>query len=332
MSIDVEVLPERYSDRQQHMTESCFICDGQVRSFFPFGDEPKVVRCRMCGTESLRPLPTPADLREHYRDYSITKTSDEQLLFLASLAVDSLKFYLGKTELADKPRGDIRFLEVGFGNGAGLFAGSMLGLQSYGVDLDPVCVSNATDFSQKHSFNVTCIEGTVTTLSKQSVRFDLVKASQILEHVLDPLRFISEIAALQPKGGYLIIECPNNNAAFWFVKNKLRRAFGRLNYYNSLKRMEHLWGYTKKSLRLLLEKSGYRVVFLSDYAMGNTIFEPQSVLWYPTLARGLRYTITNRTWGPLMYAGVRAFDSIASGLWHKGTGLAVLCQKQDSAH
>jgi 2-polyprenyl-3-methyl-5-hydroxy-6-metoxy-1,4-benzoquinol methylase len=328
MSTDVQTLQERYSDRN----DSCFICAGQLKISFPFGDKPRVVRCRVCGTESLRPLPKPADLKEHYRDYSLTKKSDDQILFLASLGVETLKFYLGNTELANKAQGDIRFLDVGFGNGAGLFAGSMLGFQSYGVDLNSVSVSNATNLARKHGFKVTCVEGTVATLAEQPARFDLVKASQILEHVLDPLRFISEISALQPKGGYLIIECPNNDAAFWLLKNRTRRMFGRLNYYNSLKLEEHLWGFNKNSLPLLLMRGGYRTLMVRDYAAGNAIFEPESVLWYPTLASGFRYTIRNRTWGALMYAGVRAFDSIASGLFRKGTGLAVLCQKQDSAH
>jgi 2-polyprenyl-3-methyl-5-hydroxy-6-metoxy-1,4-benzoquinol methylase len=309
------------------MHDSCSICAGELQDLFPFGDKPKVVRCRACGTESLRPLPTPEELKEHYRDYQLTKSSDEQTLFLASLSVETLRFYLGNTALANTPSGDVRFLDIGFGNGAGLFAGSVLGLQSYGLDLDSVCVANAVEFARKHALNVTCIEGTVAGLGEQPARFDLVKASQILEHVLDPLRFISEIAAVQPKGGYLIIECPNNRAAFWFFKNKLRRAFGRLDYYNSLKRMEHLWGYTKQSLKLLLEKSGYRVVFLSDYAMGDAIFEPQSVLWYPTLTQGLRHSIKARWWQPLGYAGVRQFDWLSSSLFGRGTGLAVLCQK-----
>lgn len=331
MSTDAQSLQERDSDRDQQITESCLVCAGQLQDLFPFGDTPKVVRCEVCGTESLRPLPTSDDLKEHYRDYSLTKSSDDQILFLASLGVETLKFYLGKTELANEPREDIRFLDVGFGNGAGLFAGSILGLQSYGVDLDSVAVSNATDFARKHSFKVTCIEATVAMLVEQPVRFDLVKASQILEHVLDPPRFIGELAALQPTGGYLIIECPNNEAAFWWLKNRTRKMFGRLNYYNSLKLREHLWGYNKNSLPMLLKKAGYRTLMVRDYAAGNATFEPESVLWYPTLASGLRHSITHRTSESLLYATVRAFDSIASAFWHKGTGLAVLCRKQESA-
>jgi 2-polyprenyl-3-methyl-5-hydroxy-6-metoxy-1,4-benzoquinol methylase len=314
------------------MNDSCFICAGPVADLFPFGDTPKVVRCLACRTESLRPLPTPSQVEQHYSNYPVTKTPEETILFLTSLSVKALRWYIKRMGFTDDALASLRFLEIGFGNGAGLFAGSRLGLQSYGIDLDPVSVSNANLVAKKHKFAVTCVQGGVSALRDLNIKFDIVKASQVLEHVIDPAEFLSEVARAQPVGGFLVVECPNNGAAFWPLKNITRKIFGRSNYYNSLKLQEHLWGYNKNSLPMLLKNAGYRTVMVRDYAAGNAIFEPESVLWYPTLANGLRYSITHRAWGPFMYASVRAFDSIASGLWHKGTGLAALCQKQDSAH
>jgi SAM-dependent methyltransferase len=307
--------------------ERCHICSGPLTALFPFGAAPKVVRCQDCRTESLRPLPTMKELEDHYADYVITKTPEDELLLLTSLSAETLRFYLKKTELAKAPASAIRFLEMGFGNGAGLFAGSKLGWESYGVDLDPVCVANARAFAERHAISAACVQGGVDVLPDLGVKFDLVKASQILEHVINPVDFLSSIGQSQPAGGYLIIECPNNQAAFWRLKNKARKSFDRLNYYNSLKLMEHLWGYTRKSLPLLLRKAGYRVVFLRDYAVGNAIFEPQSVLWYPTLRSGLRESIRQKNLRPLLYPGVRAFDACSSTLLGMGTGFAALCQK-----
>lgn len=323
-------MPTTIGKLNRESIEECRICDGELVELFPFGDTPKVVRCKDCRTESIRPLPTPEELADHYSGYPLTRTSDDQTLRLVPLAIETLKFYLAQTDLRSRPPPSIRFLEMGFGNGAGLWAGSKLGLQTYGVDLDPLSVSNAVAFADEHSLAATCVHGDVKALRSLDVKFDIVKASQVLEHVLDPVEFLSDIARAQTAGAYLIIECPNNDATFWQLKNRTRKMFGRLNYYNSLKLREHLWGYTKTSLPMLLKRAGYRTVMVRDYAAGNAIFEPESVLWYPTLATGLRYSIAHRTWGPFMYAGVRAFDSIASGLWHKGTGLAVLCQRQDS--
>lgn len=321
----VELQEFSFTTREE-IDETCWICAGALIRLSPFGNSSKVIHCQNCQTESIRPLPTPEQLDEYYSNYPATKTSEDQLFYLMSLSMETLRFYLGKTDL-QQAREQIRFLEIGFGNGAGLFAGSKLGLNSYGIDLDPVCVASAKSFAEKHGLDATCLQGEVSGLQNMQVKFDLVKASQVLEHVLNPVEFLSAIARSQPAGGYLIIESPNNQAAFWHLKNRVRHRFQRSNYYNSLKLQEHLWGYTRKGLPLLLEKAGYRPIFVRDYAAGNAIFEPQSVLWYPTLRSGLRDTWKHRSWHPMLYPSVRAFDWLASGLFHRGTGLAVLGQK-----
>jgi 2-polyprenyl-3-methyl-5-hydroxy-6-metoxy-1,4-benzoquinol methylase len=324
----MSVQPQEYiTDKSDSANEKCCICAGELINLSPFDDSSRVIHCQNCHTESIRPLPTPAELDEYYSNYPATQTSEEQLHYLVILSIKALRFYLKKMEAPETSWQQTRFLEVGFGNGAGLFAGAKLGLQSYGIDLDPVGVANAKAFAEKHSINASCLQGDVSNLQDMGTKFDLVKASQVLEHVLDPVEFLSAISQSQPAGGYLIIESPNNQATFWRFKNRARKSFDRLNYYNSLKLKEHLWGYTKKSLPLLLQKVGYRTIFVQDYAAGNAIFEPQSVLWYQTLRGGLRDSLKNKALQPMLYPSVRAFDSLASRLFHQGTGLAALCQK-----
>jgi 2-polyprenyl-3-methyl-5-hydroxy-6-metoxy-1,4-benzoquinol methylase len=320
----------QHSSQTDGETSRCNICGGQVINLFPFENSSTVIHCKICGTESIRPLPTPEQIENYYANYPTTKTPEEQIHYLTALSVEALQFYISKMNLRNNPPGCLRFLEIGFGNGAGLFAGYKLGFQSYGIDLDPASVSSAKAFAEKHTYAVTCICGDVTLLRTRDIKFDIVKASHILEHVIDPIRFLSDIAQAQPAGGYLILECPNNKAAFWFLKNRVRKAFNRLNFYNSLKLQEHLWGYTKKSLPLVLRKAGYRVLFFRDYAVGNVIFHPQTALWYPTLRDGFRQSLRYRRWHPLIYPSVRVFDSLSSKLFRMGTGLAVLCQKIES--
>jgi 2-polyprenyl-3-methyl-5-hydroxy-6-metoxy-1,4-benzoquinol methylase len=297
---------------------------------FPFGDAPKVIRCRSCRTESLRPLPTSSELKEHYANYEVTNTLEEQVAFLTELSMMSLKFYFSRMLSKSSSLERLKLLEVGFGNGAGVFAAARMGLESYGVDLDQANVNRVKSFAARHSLPVKVVCGDQGALRSFGVRFDVVKASQILEHVIDPLEFLSAIANVQLPGGYLIIECPNNDAAFWILKNGIRKSFNRMNYYNSLKLKEHLWGYTKKSLPILMNKAGYRIVFLRDYASGNAIFEPQSVLWYPSLAAGIKLSVKQRTFHHLLYPSARLIDSFFSTLLRRGTSLAALCQKVES--
>jgi 2-polyprenyl-3-methyl-5-hydroxy-6-metoxy-1,4-benzoquinol methylase len=316
-----------FESKSGGVESGCRICDGPLSEKEPFGKSPIVVHCCECRTESLRPLPTPKELEDHYAGYHVTKTSEEDIRYLTELSVESLKFYLGKMNLRQSDKRPLTFLEIGFGNGAGLFAGAKLGFQSFGVDIDPTSAPAAESLAAKMDIKATCLCGDITAARKLGVEFDIVKASQILEHVIDPVEFLFGIAETQPGGGYLIIETPNNEAALWLVKNRMRKAYNRLNYYNSLKIKEHLWGYTRKGLPLMLEKAGYDITFFCDYASGNAIFEPQSVLWYPTLRQSARHLIKYKSWGAFLYSGVRIFDSLSSKLFHRGTGFAMLCQK-----
>jgi len=308
----------------------CPICNGEILKLFPFDNSAMVAHCAECGTESIRPLPAREELEAYYTNYPTTKTAEDEIRYLTNLSVEALRFYIGKMNLSLGSFNDKRFVEVGFGNGAGMFAGCELGLRSYGVDMDPVGVANTKSLAEKWALDVTCSRDDVAGLRKFGVRFDIVKASQILEHVLDPYAFLSEISAVQSSGGYLIIECPNNDAAFWEIKNRARKVFNRMNFYNSLKLHEHLWGYTKNGLSRLLERAGYRVLFLRDYAVGDAIFQPQTVLWYSSVREGIRQYIKTRNSILLVYPCVRIFDQVASRLFRKGTGLAVLCQKVGS--
>jgi 2-polyprenyl-3-methyl-5-hydroxy-6-metoxy-1,4-benzoquinol methylase len=318
--------PVLVAEKQLHLL-SCGICNGVVTEKYPFGPTPKVVRCVECGTESLCPLPTRAQLKQHYANYDVTNTNEEQVEFLTGLFANSLKFYLKRTNLTDQSLSSLRLLEIGFGNGSALFAAAQMGMDAYGVDLDESNVERAMSYALHRSIPVTLECGDEHSIDGFGLKFDLVKASQVLEHVIDPGEFLSSVAAVQEAGGYLMIECPNNESAFWSLKNALRKKFNRMNFYNSLKLMEHLWGYNKRSLAIVLENAGYRIVFLRDYASGNAIFEPQSVLWYPTIRQGIERSFKHRSPRHLFYPSARILDGLLSSVFSSGTSLAALCQK-----
>src|SRR5215831_17948996 len=89
----------------------------------------------------------------------------------------------------------------------------------------------------------------------------------IIEHMIDPVGFVTGAFDLLSDRGYLYIECPNNLALFLKLKNRLRRKFGRMNFYNSLEIGEHLWGFSQRSMTMFMRVCGYDVVFCKDYPM-----------------------------------------------------------------
>ena len=310
------------------MMTHCLICGStEITALTPFDDKQyEVERCNGCQYETIRPLPTPAALQDYYSGYSTTKTDDADLTFLFERSLTFLKFFIERARIEESHLAQLNFLEIGFGNAASLLAAAQVGFRSYGIDLDEVSVMSAKDRAAQYEIEIDCASSDIHSY-RRDIPFHIVKASQIIEHTLSPLEFLSDIYDRQPPGGYLILECPNNEAAFWRVKNMLRKQFDRMSFYKSLKIKEHLSGFTASNLVLLLEKVGYSTVYCRDYAFRDRLFQPETLLWYPTLTTGIARSLRFRTVYPFLKSLIPPFDAMASTLARSGTHLAVWARK-----
>jgi 2-polyprenyl-3-methyl-5-hydroxy-6-metoxy-1,4-benzoquinol methylase len=285
-----------------------------------------VIHCRACRHEAIRPLPSADEVRAFYSDYPTTQTASADVDFLVQRSLEFLRDFIARTELRDARLAELNFLELGFGNGASLFAAAKAGFRAHGIDLDASGVTRARSAAAQYGVRVEC-DATSIEAYRRDRPFHVVKASQIIEHTLDPGAFLSAISVRQPPGGYLIVECPNNDGAFWRVKNLLRRRYGRTNYFNSLKIGEHLSGFTRRSLALALDAAGYRIVRCHDYPMRHRWLQPENLLWYPSLREGISRTMRDGSAYHVQKALIALFDRAASACAGMGTHLAVWAQK-----
>lgn len=307
----------------------CQICGlSLIVKIAPF-DSPAhhVVHCHACGHETLRPLPTADELALYYSDYSTTKTSDAELRFLYERSLEFFENFVANTDLKGTDLSGRNYLEIGFGNGAGLFAAAASGFRTFGVDLDESSVARARTVAPAFDVSVECSSGTIDDY-RRDIEFHVVKASQVIEHTLDPLKFLQQIAVLQPVGGYLVLEFPNNDAAFWALKNLLRKRYGRMNFYKSLKIGEHLSGFTRESIAILLRKAGYRLLRCRDYPMRHRFLQPENLLWYPSLLEGVAESARTRDPYHLLKSLIPVFDHVASNIAGSGTHLYVWAEKK----
>src|SRR5437870_1039680 len=176
----------------------CFVCgSNKIRQFFPFDDESHWVdHCRHCKTEILRPLPTPQELRKYYEGYGTTKTPEDQVEFLIDKSVAYFEGFFDVTRFDRRSTATSTFLEVGFGNGASLMAAAKLGFKAYGLDMDPECTRRVQEIACQHAQTVHSTIGEISYLDPW-LKFDVIKASQVIEHTLDPLEFLAGLAKHQ---------------------------------------------------------------------------------------------------------------------------------------
>ncbi len=123
-----------------------------------------------------------------------------------------------------------------------------------GIDISPVVIENSKKFLNKSfCFN---LEQERWPVELTSMRFDLIMASEIIEHLFNPEDFFKKIRNLIKPGGEMIITTPN----FLFWKNRLKMFFGKFEYEeNSLLDFGHVRFFSKKSLERYFDITGFKI-------------------------------------------------------------------------
>jgi SAM-dependent methyltransferase len=144
----------------------------------------------------------------------------------------------------DVRRGD-RALDLGCGDGR--FTGEMAraGAHVVGVDVAQAALDRAAAREPGLDFRLAPIDG---PLPLEDNAFDLVWASEVIEHVADTARWLSEARRVLVPDGRLLITTPSHG--------RLRVALGGVERFSE-PLGDHLHLYTSASLRRVLEEFGF---------------------------------------------------------------------------
>jgi len=90
----------------------------------------------------------------------------------------------------------------------------------------------------------------------KSNEFDVVVLEHTLEHIFEPLKLIKIIRKILKRGGIIVIRVPNVEG----LPVKIQNLRGEIWYgYNP---RQHVWHFTQKTLRQLLENEGFEILEL----------------------------------------------------------------------
>jgi SAM-dependent methyltransferase len=146
--------------------------------------------------------------------------------------------------LAEVRPGD-RALDIGCGTGDFTAALAQAGARAVGVEVAQAAVERARARHPGLDFRLVPIEG---PLPLEDSSFDLVWASEVIEHVDDTARWLSEVRRVLAPGGRLLVTTPSHG--------RLRVALGGVERFSE-PLGDHLHLYTRGSLRSLLEEFGF---------------------------------------------------------------------------
>jgi 2-polyprenyl-3-methyl-5-hydroxy-6-metoxy-1,4-benzoquinol methylase len=168
-----------------------------------------------------------------------------------------------------------RLLDVGCGNGRFLTSMATLGWSVMGVDFDPGAVAAA-----KTDSNLDVHVGGIESVAEEA-EFDVITASHVIEHVRDPVRFLSECRRRVKPGGLVIIRTPNAQSLGirWYGAN-----------WRGLEPPRHLCIFSMSALKGAARKAGLvtdrcftsfamseSVLIVSHLIKKNGNFDPKSL-------------------------------------------------------
>lgn len=204
-------------------------------------DKVRVVICKKCGLVYQNPRVAPEDLQELYaKGYRLDLPSEKYFRIIGDDAAKKLE-WLGK--YIDVHLGTSRkVLDVGCAVGIFLNMFNERGWNCFGIEPNGLFARYGR---QKYGLNIKTEPFTPTSFD--GLKFDLIIASHVLEHVPNPCDFLAIAREKLDDNGYFYVEVPN----IYKPKSPL---------YTSFFASQHLFVYSPKTLGLILRKSGFEIM------------------------------------------------------------------------
>jgi SAM-dependent methyltransferase len=152
------------------------------------------------------------------------------------------RFMLAEARSAD------RVLDLGCGDGAFTAAVAPRVARVVGAEVAEAAVSRARRHHPGLAFEIVPLDG---PLPFAAGAFELVWSSEVIEHVADTGRWLSEVRRVLAPSGRLLLTTPNHS--------RLRLAIGGIERYSE-PLGDHLHLYSRRSLRKLLADFGFGAV------------------------------------------------------------------------
>jgi SAM-dependent methyltransferase len=203
----------------------------------------EILVCGTCQTIYTDRLPAAAEV-ENYDDY-YTETNLSVPEFI-NRRVEEIIGGLAKFRRTN------RLLDIGFGSGNILQAAAKLGWGVYGQEVSRPAIEHA----EKLGFEV--FHGELFDAAYPDSHFDIVTASEIVEHLTDPEIVLKEIARILRPGGMFWATTP-------FARSLSFRILG-VNW-SILSPPEHVQLYSKKGMRQILKSAGFSRIKLKTFGL-----------------------------------------------------------------
>ncbi|MFC1747701.1 class I SAM-dependent methyltransferase [Pseudomonadota bacterium] len=250
-------------DAEYHV---CPVCGADGVSLYhqDFRDNDIYI-CQQCSVQFMNPVYSDSYLAEYYAGYYGGGTSDPNVVE-GQARTNRMKFKFIDKFVAKTGRA----LDFGCGNANFALFAKDKGWDVVGYDIDCEAMQQV---SSRYGMQIAC--GPLADVDWQSQKFDMIHAHHVVEHLKQPVHDLKILHELLADDGCLYIGVPNIHA--WSARVKLflekvglkKRDVGK--YYDS---DHHVFYYTPKSMKNLLEASGFEVMLSMNGAKSDLSDNP----------------------------------------------------------
>jgi len=204
----------------------------------------KIIQCTKCNNIQLEPIPTIEEDKKFYNK-NLQMKNIKIKFQINKLKKKSQEDTKRRIKFISKfLKKDSKILEIG--SGYGFF---LEGMQKHGYEIEGIEVSKERlEYAKKKKlkiFDINLLDDSSTILKK----YDLIVSFHVLEHIVDPKKFLKEIRTMLKSKGKIIFEVPNSNDYQLKLNSKYNEWYwqrAHINYYHP------------KTLSKLLKNSGFK--------------------------------------------------------------------------
>ena len=144
-------------------------------------------------------------------------------------------------------------LDIGFGTSTLIKKLESKGYNCFGADISERNVTNIAQDISKKGLNIKCQKGEISNLPYESNKFDIIFATEVLEHLpdLDLEIGLQEVNRTLKKGGYFVITTPNNEHLTYVVCPDCHAIFSPI---------QHLQSFDKTRMTKSLERNSFKII------------------------------------------------------------------------
>lgn len=249
------------------MNDCCPVCKSTQRSVIGspktnsisakfVNEDYKVVQCSNCQLYYITP-PISFDNNQWAELYNSEYFSDQSNLLIKRRKKELSERFDVTQKLLKNNGTKIKYLDVGAGEGKGLLEANRRGWEPTGIDI----VDNR--LQEAKIPGIKFIKSNLLDSNLQENYFDFIYVDSVVEHVLNPVDYLTKIKSLLRPGGLIYVGVPNEDCLFNSVRKLIFKLTGKRNESEKIKPFDipyHVIGFNDHSLKYFFDKIGLVVL------------------------------------------------------------------------